>query len=116
MSGKVFVDTNILIYAYDMDVADKRDSALAVARALWEQESGVISTQVLQEFLRERHAAHPHALIACKGPRRIERVLGLAGINYSTRYHPATGTAPVVVLGRHDPQHRISRWSGGSTE
>ncbi len=50
MSGKVFVDTNILIYAYDMDVADKRDSALAVARALWEQESGVISTQVLQEF------------------------------------------------------------------
>jgi hypothetical protein len=30
MSGRVFIDTNILGYAYDLDAADKRSHAMAV--------------------------------------------------------------------------------------
>ena len=45
-----FIDTNILVYAYDADAGDKHLKAQAVLRDCWENESGAISTQVLQEF------------------------------------------------------------------
>lgn len=50
MSGKTFVDTNVLIYAYDVDAPAKRRIAAAVLRDLWQRREGVLSTQVLQEF------------------------------------------------------------------
>lgn len=46
----VFIDTNILVYAYDADAGDKHLKAQTVLRDCWENESGSISTQVLQEF------------------------------------------------------------------
>jgi predicted nucleic acid-binding protein len=45
-----FIDTNILVYAYDADAGDKHIKAQAVVKECWENESGIISTQVLQEF------------------------------------------------------------------
>ena len=50
MIDKVFVDTNVLIYAHDLDAGMKHDRAAAIISDLWEKESGVISVQVLQEF------------------------------------------------------------------
>lgn len=50
MSGKSFLDTNILIYAYDRDAGQKREQAAELISALWKQRSGILSTQVLQEF------------------------------------------------------------------
>jgi len=51
MSGEpTFVDTNVLVYAYDADAGAKHRSAQSRLRALWEDESGLMSTQVLQEF------------------------------------------------------------------
>ena len=47
---KTFVDTNILVYAYDRGAGDKHAQAQAVIEQLWEEGSGVLSTQVLQEF------------------------------------------------------------------
>ena len=50
MSGKTFVDTNILIYAHDKDAMEKYDIAKTILRELWSQRTGVLSMQVLQEF------------------------------------------------------------------
>lgn len=50
MSDKSFVDSNVLIYAYDADAGVKRTVAAAVLADLWAQRSGVLSTQVLHEF------------------------------------------------------------------
>ncbi len=50
MSDSCFVDTNILIYAYDRAAGEKRDKALTAVKRLWNQGNGVLSTQVLQEF------------------------------------------------------------------
>ena len=50
MSDKSFVDSNVLIYAHDVDAGVKRHAAAAVLRDLWVQRSGVLSTQVLHEF------------------------------------------------------------------
>jgi predicted nucleic acid-binding protein len=45
-----FIDTNILVYAFDADAGDKHIKAQALLKECWENESGIISTQVLQEF------------------------------------------------------------------
>lgn len=35
MNGKKFVDTNIMVYAYDLDAGSKRDVALERINDLW---------------------------------------------------------------------------------
>jgi len=50
MRDRSFVDTNILVYAHDLSAKAPHDMAFSVVERLWEEESGVISTQVLQEF------------------------------------------------------------------
>jgi predicted nucleic acid-binding protein len=50
MSDKTFVDTNVLIYAHDVDAKAKHEVAKGVLRKLWSERTGVLSMQVLQEF------------------------------------------------------------------
>jgi len=50
MSDRTFVDTNVLIYAHDVDAESKREVAKRVLAELWSQRAGVLSLQVLQEF------------------------------------------------------------------
>ncbi|MDE2049653.1 MAG: PIN domain-containing protein [Gammaproteobacteria bacterium] len=50
MSGVAFVDSNILIYAHDLDAGVKRERAAAKLRELWNSGNGRLSVQVLQEF------------------------------------------------------------------
>ena len=50
MSGRTFVDTNVLIYAHDVDAGQKHEIARNVLRELWSEREGVLSMQVLQEF------------------------------------------------------------------
>lgn len=46
-----FVDTSVLVYADSGDEPLKQRTAVALIRRLLEQRSGVVSTQVLQEFV-----------------------------------------------------------------
>jgi predicted nucleic acid-binding protein len=50
MSGKIFVDTNVLIYAHDVDAKEKHAIAKEALYELWANRTGSLSTQVLQEF------------------------------------------------------------------
>ena len=50
MSAKVFVDTNILVYAHDLNSDVKNERARALIENLWSTGGGVLSTQVLQEL------------------------------------------------------------------
>ncbi len=50
MIDRVFVDSNILIYAHDFDAGVRQQRAADCLRRLWEARSGRLSTQVLQEF------------------------------------------------------------------
>jgi predicted nucleic acid-binding protein len=50
MIEKVFVDTNVLLYAHDLDAEEKRAIAEHVVRQLWVDRSGVLSTHVLYEL------------------------------------------------------------------
>jgi predicted nucleic acid-binding protein len=57
----VFLDTNILVYAHDSGAGEKHELAAQLVSQIWENRSGSLSTQVLQEFYVSvrRKAAHP---------------------------------------------------------
>ena len=50
MNDKTFVDTNVLVYAHDVDAGPKQAIAASLLRDLWNAGLGVLSMQVLQEF------------------------------------------------------------------
>lgn len=50
MTAKVFVDSNVLIYAHDGDAGLKQKRAAERLDGLWDNGCGRLSTQVLQEF------------------------------------------------------------------
>jgi predicted nucleic acid-binding protein len=59
-ADKVFVDTNILVYAHDAAAGEKHARAKALVTQIWNNRCGVLSTQVLQEFyvnIRKKAAA-----------------------------------------------------------
>ncbi|AAM25708.1 twitching motility protein PilT [Caldanaerobacter subterraneus subsp. yonseiensis KB-1] len=45
-----FVDTNVLVYAYDVSAGEKHEIAKELLKELWYERNGCLSTQVLQEF------------------------------------------------------------------
>lgn len=48
--NKIFLDTNIIIYAFDKSAGRKHEKAKSIVIDLWNSGLGVVSTQVLQEF------------------------------------------------------------------
>ncbi len=48
--GLVFVDTNVLVYAYDTTAGEKRERARSRLDRLWSGAQGCLSVPVLQEF------------------------------------------------------------------
>jgi predicted nucleic acid-binding protein len=48
--GRYFVDTNLLVYAYDSSAGNKWELASDLVTSLWKHGTGVISTQVVQEL------------------------------------------------------------------
>ena len=67
MNGdKIFLDTNIIIYAYDVTAKEKHKIAKKIYGDLWDSALGVVSTQVLQEFF---------VTVTQKIPQPLERQL-----------------------------------------
>ncbi len=48
--GRFFVDTNLLVYAYDSSAGKKWKTSLEILSLLWTHRTGVLSTQVIQEL------------------------------------------------------------------
>lgn len=49
MTAKCFLDTNILVYAYNTGAGHKHEMARELLQDLWKNQAGVLSTQVLIE-------------------------------------------------------------------
>jgi len=50
MKDKIFLDTNVIVYAHDRSSGKKHTVAREIMEYLWEKRKGVISVQVMQEF------------------------------------------------------------------
>ncbi len=70
---RTFVDTNVLLYAYDHGAGVKHERAAAALTELWSARAGVLSTQVLQEFVvnaRKKQQAPDAAIVRVVGAYR----------------------------------------------
>ena len=50
MRDKIFLDTNIIVYAHDHSSGEKHTVSREIMEYLWENRNGAISVHVLQEF------------------------------------------------------------------
>lgn len=103
MSDKVFVDTNVMVYAYDRSEPDKQKRALEVLNHLAMSGAAVISTQVLAEFF----VAVTRKLSApLKVPEAYERVR-----NYLQSWTVVDMTGMVVLeAARGARDHNMNFW------
>ena len=102
MSDRVFVDTNILIYAYDLDAGRKREIAGAAVKELWEQQTGVISNQVLQEFYINVTRKIPNPLTKFEARAVIE--------NYRYWHVELNGPDTILSASEIEERYQLSFW------
>lgn len=102
MSDKVFVDTNVLLYAHDLDAGGRHDRAATAIRQLWEDGGAIISIQVLQEFYVNvtRKIANP--LPAAEARRLIE--------TYQAWQVESPDTAAVLRASEIQERNQLSFW------
>jgi predicted nucleic acid-binding protein len=101
MSDRTFVDTNVLIYAHDVDARAKHETAKRVLRELWSQRSGVLSLQVLQEFY-----VNVTRKIASPLPKDVARLV----VNSYALWCVETTTAEIATAFRLEDESRIGFW------
>ena len=103
MSAKFFVDTNILVYAYDRSEPRKQHQALALMDALVTGGLGAISVQVLSEFFVVVTRKLPEPLSVSEAYDRIEQFL---------RFWPVCNLTGMVALeaARGVRDHQLSFW------
>lgn len=102
MNDKVFLDTNILIYAHDLDAGNKHDIALKIVKDLWEKRTGVLSTQVLQEFYINVTKKIPKSILPLEA-REIIRAYMYWEIKEN---HPMS----IIRASEIEEKYRISFW------
>lgn len=102
MSAKYFVDTNILIYAHDTTAGVKHERAKALVEELWNNRSGVVSTQVLQELCvnLQRKVARPLS------PQETREIAA----DYLTWHVVANDGQSIFAALDLQGRHRVSFW------
>ena len=102
MSDKVFIDTNILIYAHDTEAGLKRERAAEVLLELWSTKLGVLSTQVLQEFYVNVTRKIPVPLEKSTARDIVER--------YSVWPIVTIDSALILRASKIEERHQLSFW------
>ena len=101
MSGKTFIDTNVLIYAHDIDASAKHEIAKGVLRELWSERTGVLSMQVLQEF---------YINVTRKIPSPLSRDLARSVVNSYVPWCMETTPSEISAAFRIEDESRIGFW------
>jgi predicted nucleic acid-binding protein len=101
MNAKAFIDTNILIYAHDMDAGAKHQIAKTVLRELWSERTGVLSVQVLQEF---------YVNVTRKISSPLSRDLARLVVNSYSIWCAETTPTEIASAFRIEDESRISFW------
>jgi predicted nucleic acid-binding protein len=101
MSDKTFVDTNVLIYAHDVDAKAKHEAAKRVLEGLWSERTGVLSMQVLQEF---------YVNVTRKIPHPISKESARLVVSTYTTWCIDTTPAEIATAFRIEDESRIGFW------
>jgi predicted nucleic acid-binding protein len=101
-SDLVFVDTNILLYAHDRSAGLKHEIARDFVAQRWGSRTGVLSTQVLQEFYVNVTRKLPRPMTAARARAVIAR--------YATWSVRRIEPADIIAASELEKQHRLSFW------
>ena len=101
MSAKTFVDSNVLIYAHDVDAKAKHEIAQNALRELWIERSGVLSMQVLQEF---------YINVTRKIPTPLSKHSARLVVNSYTTWCMETTPAEIAAAFCIEDESRIGFW------
>ena len=101
MSGKVFVDTNVLIYAHDVDAAAKHDAAKHILQELWTARTAALSAQVLQEF---------YVNVTRKIPKPLSKAAARSIVTSYMVWCVETTTAEISTAFRIEDEAKIGFW------
>ena len=101
MSGKTFVDTNVLIYAHDVDAREKHAVAKDALYELWANRTGVLSMQVLQEF---------YVNVTRKLSRPLMKKAARAVVDRYALWCIDTTPAEIAIAFRIEDEARIGFW------
>lgn len=97
-----FIDSNILLYAYDTSETTKQPIAVALLARLWRERAGALSTQVLQEFYSVATSKRRPPM----SPPVARDIIDIY------RGWPVTVIEPALILAasRLQERHRLSFW------
>ncbi len=101
MSVKTFVDTNVLVYAHDIDAKEKQRVAMRALQELWADKTGFLSTQVLQEF---------YVNVTRKLSKPLLKKSARAVIDQYATWCTETTPAEIAIAFRIEDEARISFW------
>lgn len=101
MSDRTFVDTNVLIYAHDVDAGAKHEAAKRILHELWTERAGVLSLQVLQEF---------YVTVTRKIPHPISKESARLVVSSYTIWCIDTSPAEISTAFRIEDESRIGFW------
>lgn len=101
MSGKTFVDSNVLIYAHDVDAKAKHEVAKEVLCELWRDRVGVLSVQVLQEF---------YVIATRKISRPLTKIDARAVADNYAKWCTETTASDIAAAFRIEDEARIGFW------
>ncbi len=103
MKGRVLVDTNVLVYAYDRSEREKQAKAIDVLDRLAVSGEGAVSTQILAEFFVAITGKISHPLTADEAFCRLE--------NYARSWTVLDVTSFVLLeAARGVKDHQLSFW------
>jgi predicted nucleic acid-binding protein len=105
---KTFIDTNVLVYAHDIDAGDRHTAARQLVAELWDSRRGALSTQVLQEF---------YAVVTrkFKPPMLLSKARAIVAA-YAEWCDVATEPQPIVAASRLQEEHTLSFWDASIVE
>ncbi len=86
--GRTFVDTNIIVYAYDRSAGLKRQKAREILVDLWKSGLGVLSTQVIQEFF---------VTVTRKLPKPVEVEIAKEVVKDLLKWNHITVEGPIIL-------------------
>lgn len=99
-----FVDTNVLVYAHDRSETRRQPVAQALLDELWRDRTGVLSTQVLQEF-------YVVATRKLDPPMRRGAAREIVAV-YGAWPTVQVDVALVLAASELEERHRFSFWDG----
>lgn len=99
-----FVDTNVLVYAYDRTAGSKFERARELMERLWDSGEGVVSTQVLEEFYVTVTVKIPNRL----KPRAARQIIS----DLATWTVAILETPDILSASEMAERYRLSFWDG----